>query len=839
MALLSDTMDGAHTLLHFTKRSTLFNIVAMLIFLDLLKSSHSANCHINTTNCIPFGIVGKKCLGTTLDFQYTSLEFANDSSTLAQVDEKLALWSGLQNVPQCWSVVQPFLCSVYFPKCDNNTDLLELPSKELCEKIREPCKIVESFHSWPSFLQCHQPHFQENCKPETYEKASFNTTGRCEPPLIKTSLRESWYEDVEGCGIQCQNPLFTNEEHQEVHAFVAVWGALCLVCTLFTVLTFVIDWKNANKYPALILFYINACFFVGSIGWLAQFAGNAREDIVCRSDRTARMGEPQLGSGESASCTVVFLLVYYSMMAGVTWFVMLAYAWHITFKALGTPRDNLSSKTAYFHLVSWFLPLVLSIICLAISEIDGDSLSGICFVGYMKHGIRAGFVLGPIAVVLVCGLVFLVRGLITLIKIRKNAPTFISEKATSKIRETILRLGIFATLAFVFVLITFSVHVYTFANENKWRESFKEYMYCEANVTITRTVTNTTGRTCEVAHKPSVVALEIHIFAFFGAGIAMSSWSWNKASFNAWERFLRKVFRKPSNKPVKLKKHKMIAQAFEKRKNINNGRMSISFHSTHDDPLGMKFDLNSVSSHDMSSNFAAAMPKLVRRRGGLIQPVAGTLRRYSDSDIGSVISRRMSQDSQLGQAIGQPQLSIDPDSKAEKKKRKKKKKKRRRAHKIQPIIAPVLNALHAVGGRRGLRRGSDTSVISRASAHSVRVSIERNSMEAISIASVPMSHHGDIDTVDLSQIPSTRAGSQPAKPHTNFSLFTASGLLQPRGRPSVQEFAAVKRSRRSRRSEVTVEMSESNFQSSRPRPGQLKPIETIITLESEDGSQSA
>lgn len=30
----------------------------------------------------------------------------------------------------------------------------------------------------------------------------------------------------------------------------------------------------------------------------------------------------------------------------------------------------------------------------------------------------------------------------------------------------------------------------------------------------------------------------------------------------------------------------MIARAFERRKDINNGRLSISFGSTHDDPLG-------------------------------------------------------------------------------------------------------------------------------------------------------------------------------------------------------------------------------------------------------------
>lgn len=46
----------------------------------------------------------------------------------------------------------------------------------------------------------------------------------------------------------------------------------------------------------------------------------------------------------------------------------------------------------------------------------------------------------------------------------------------------------------------------------------------------------------------------------------------------------------------------------------------------------MKFDLNSVSSNNsMSSDFRAAMPKLVKRRGGMMHPTAGTLRKYSDS----------------------------------------------------------------------------------------------------------------------------------------------------------------------------------------------------------------
>lgn len=56
--------------------------------------------------------------------------------------------------------------------------------------------------------------------------------------------------------------------------------------------TFLADWKNSNRYPAVILFYVNACFFVGSIGWLAQFMDGARKEIVCKSDNTMRLGEP-------------------------------------------------------------------------------------------------------------------------------------------------------------------------------------------------------------------------------------------------------------------------------------------------------------------------------------------------------------------------------------------------------------------------------------------------------------------------------------------------------------------------------------------------------------------
>ena len=61
---------------------------------------------------------------------------------------------------------------------------------------------------------------------------------------------------------------------------------------VFPQLSFVIDWANSSRYPARIIFYINMCFFIGSIGWLAQFIPGARDDIVCRADGTMRLKEP-------------------------------------------------------------------------------------------------------------------------------------------------------------------------------------------------------------------------------------------------------------------------------------------------------------------------------------------------------------------------------------------------------------------------------------------------------------------------------------------------------------------------------------------------------------------
>ncbi|XP_042259832.1 smoothened homolog [Thunnus maccoyii] len=569
------------------------------------------NCK-KTTTCE--ALKYNTCLGSPLPYTHTSLILAEDSSTQEEAFEKLTMWSGLRNAPRCWSVIQPLLCAVYMPKCENGR--VELPSQSLCLATRRPCSIVDQERGWPNFLTCDK--FPVGC-PNEVQKLKFNMSGQCEAPLVKTEIQSSWYKDVEGCGIQCDNPLFTEEEHNDMHAYIAYFGTITLLCTFFTLATFLADWKNSNRYPAVILFYINACFFVGSIGWLAQFLDGARKEIVCKSDNTMRLGEPS--SSETLSCVTIFIIVYYSLMSGVIWFVMLTYAWHTSFKALGTTHQPLSGRTSYFHMVTWSIPFVLTVAILAIAEVDGDSVSGICFVGYKNYRYRAGFVLAPIGVVLVVGGYFLIRGVMTLFSIKSNHPGLLSEKAASKINETMLRLGIFGFLAFGFVFITFGCHFYDFFNQAEWERSFREYVLCEANVTIA-SQTNKPIPECTIKNRPSLMVEKINLFSMFGTGIAMSTWVWTKATILIWKRTWCKIIGRSDNEPKRIKKSKMIAKAFAMRKELHKDpekELSFSMHTvSHDGPVaGINFEINEPS-NDMSSAWAQHVTKMVARRGAIL-----------------------------------------------------------------------------------------------------------------------------------------------------------------------------------------------------------------------------
>ncbi|XP_022822897.1 protein smoothened-like isoform X2 [Spodoptera litura] len=585
------------------------------------------------------------CLGTKLPYDKTSVRLTFYENQY-QIQTQLDLYRELINVPNCWAVIQPLLCATFMPKCEKilGKDMVFLPSYEMCKITMEPCSILYNTSYFPSFLKCNETLFPPNCE-NTMRELKFNTSGKCLPPLIHTDKPLHFYEGISGCGLPCRDPLYTEDEHQQIHRLVA-WGAgVCLALNLLTVATFLIDWRSANKYPALVIFYINVCFAVASMGWLIQFGVGSRDDIVCSKDGTRRQGEPS--AEENLSCVVVFVLVYYFMMAACVWFVIFTYAWHMSFRALGKIQDRIDKKAAYFHLVAWSLPLILTIATMAFGEVDGSSVTGICFVGYVNHPMRAALLLAPLSVVLALGGYFLLRGVFSLIAVRVSSKDVISPRAANKIRQTITRCSLTAALVAVFICVTFACHIYEFRNADLWKDSFKKNIICRLEAL------KATDKECSSGTRPSVSVLQLRLLCCFAAGALMASWTWTPAAAAGWRRYLARKCGCSVEAEVtrRARKHELIARAYRRRGEFAaRGRLSISLGGSRQDPVGLCIDPTSPADYpddakhesgELSSSWAATLPRFVRRRDALVLPT------HTHHSLSSTPDRRNSQDSQI------------------------------------------------------------------------------------------------------------------------------------------------------------------------------------------------
>lgn len=108
---------------------------------------------------------------------------------------------------------------------------------------------------------------------------------------------------------------------------------------------------------------------------------------------------------------------------------------------------------------------------MALSEVDGNSIIGICFVGYRNHSTRIGLVLFPVALLSVISLFFSTRGLHQLHIIKKNTN---SSDEAKKLHSIILRMGIRTILSLLFIVGYFVFQIYEFRNSHIWSQSLNE-----------------------------------------------------------------------------------------------------------------------------------------------------------------------------------------------------------------------------------------------------------------------------------------------------------------------------------------------------------------------------
>lgn len=318
--------------------------------------------------------------------------------------------------------------------------------------------------------------------------------------------------NISNCLMNCESSYFSPEAINFATFWVGAWSTLCCLSTILTVITYIID-MGRFVYPEKSIIFLAACYFMVSIGYIIMLLAG-RENVGC----DGQFVRPNMTA--PATCTIVFLLIYFFGMAACIWWVILSFTWFLA-AGLKWSHEAIASYSLYFHLTAWLLPTIKSITVLAVSGVDGDPVAGICYVGNQNTTNLWAFILAPLFLYLILGLSFLSAGLINLFRIRE-AIRQQGDQKTEKLEKLIIKLGVFSVLYTIPAIIVIACHLY----EQHFKEMWDASIACPCGANPVR---------------PDYLVFMLKYFMYHIVGITSGFWIWSGKTLTAWRSFCSRI----------------------------------------------------------------------------------------------------------------------------------------------------------------------------------------------------------------------------------------------------------------------------------------------------------
>ena len=479
---------------------------------------------------------------------------------------------------QCSPDLQFFLCSVYAPVCTILEKAIP-PCRSLCLSAKHDCEVVMNKfgYRWPEQLDCNKwpdAGTTEMCvgdhdsHPETTTSFSSMVRGaaasgrksktnisrdlgfRC-PLQFQTPLGLDYRllirgQENDNCGAPCDGVFFDKEQRRVIRIWNGIWSTLCVVSTLFTLLTFLID-RHRFKYPERPIIFLSLCYLgIGLVYLVGSFMGDR---IACnkpfpvppianeqRSVLTnVEMVETVTQGNKKEVCTFLFMSLYFCTIANSIWWVILTFTWFLA-AGLKWGNEAIESNSHYFHLVGWAVPAILTITVLALGKIEGDVLSGVCYAGFWNQDAIHSFVSIPILLCLMLGSLFLVLGLISLFQIRTLMKREGSK--TEKLEKLILRIGCFSALYILPTVVLLSVYHMEYTSLDSWITSWLSDVCMKRQYGIPCPPDSTD----RIHSKPPFTMFLIKYLATVMAGITSGFWVASEKTLQSWTDFYRRIY---------------------------------------------------------------------------------------------------------------------------------------------------------------------------------------------------------------------------------------------------------------------------------------------------------
>nr|XP_015310581.2 frizzled-6 isoform X3 [Macaca fascicularis] len=256
---------------------------------------------------------------------------------------------------------------------------------------------------------------------------------------------------------------FQSDELEFAKSFIGIVSIFCLCATLFTFLTFLIDVRRF-RYPERPIIYYSVCYSIVSLMYFTGFL--LGDSTACnKADEKLELGDTVVLGSQNKACTILFMLLYFFTMAGTVWWVILTITW---FLAAGRKWscEAIEQKAVWFHAVAWGTPGFLTVMLLAMNKVEGDNISGVCFVGLYDLDASRYFVLLPLCLCVFVGLSLLLAGIISLNHVRQVIQH--DGRNQEKLKKFMIRIGVFSGLYLVPLVTLLGCYVYEQVNRITW-----------------------------------------------------------------------------------------------------------------------------------------------------------------------------------------------------------------------------------------------------------------------------------------------------------------------------------------------------------------------------------
>lgn len=504
---------------------------------------------------------------------YKNASFPNFRDHSSQSDANQELLQFLPLIEGgCSNAIVHFLCSIYAPFCQvGNPDIITPPCRELCEHVFNGCeKPLSDFGlPWPPHLTCTNFPLNATSKtdfcPNNIDTLKIPPIFNVVPPEIDpvvtstpvvttsspvsrlsclqslqvtSSLKNRSYSfgGVRNCGVNCSGLYFTPLERNIIApVFILLFAVICVLFTLFTVATFLID-RRRFHYPERPIIFISFCYLVVSlvyiVGTISKLSGRQNQAFSCSDEISVSNDKlsssfvfQSLPNSEStfktASCVILFVVVYFFQMASSVWWVILTLTWFLA-AALKWGEEAVEKMWMLYHVLAWGIPAIQVILVLALQLVDGDQLSGLCYTGNANNIGLGVFILLPLLLYLVVGIIFVVIGFTALVNIKKQLERDLAK--SRKIGRLILRVGIYSVLYVSPNVILLLILVYELAQKRTWEDAhLKECI-------------NEQPGTCRGNPDPSFAAFLLKYIMLFLVGIFSTTWILSSKTFAAWHK---------------------------------------------------------------------------------------------------------------------------------------------------------------------------------------------------------------------------------------------------------------------------------------------------------------